>query len=70
MRLPESATVQDYVIKSGTNICPHTIVKVNGEFAGMDTLLRDGDSIEIIEGQDTISTRHEGNNISFKGEIG
>lgn len=49
MRLPENATVRDYLNRSNNHIPDTAVVRVNGETSGMDRLLMDGDSIEILD---------------------
>jgi GTP pyrophosphokinase len=49
IRLPDNATVQDYMKKSNARISQGSLVKVNGKAADLDRPLRDGDSIEIID---------------------
>jgi GTP pyrophosphokinase len=50
IRLPENATVQDYLESSIIRFGQDTVVRVNGKAAGIDSRLQDGDSIEIIMG--------------------
>lgn len=50
MRLPENATVKDYLESSIIRFGQGTVVRVNGKAAGIDSRLQDGDSIEIIMG--------------------
>lgn len=50
-RLDEKATVQDYLKTSNIEVSPDTLVKVNGKIAALDRPLRDGDSVEVIEGE-------------------
>jgi|WetSurMetagenome_2_1015567.scaffolds.fasta_scaffold42869_4 (p)ppGpp synthase/HD superfamily hydrolase len=62
MRLPDKATVQDYLDKFSIRCGQSTVVRVNGKVAGMDWLLQDGDSIGIIKSdklqpQETASAR-------------
>jgi len=52
VRLPENATVRDFVEKFNPEISSPLVMKVNGEIATMDRPLRDGDTVEIIEGND------------------
>jgi GTP pyrophosphokinase len=48
VRLAEKATLQDYLTITNVKIPSGGSVKVNGETATLDRMLRDGDSIEII----------------------
>jgi GTP pyrophosphokinase len=48
-RLPVNATVQDYLNKFNIRFSESTVVKVNGKADGMDRILLDGDSIEIMQ---------------------
>jgi GTP pyrophosphokinase len=50
IRLPENATVLDYLERSIIRFGQDTVVRVNGKAAGIDSRLQDGDSIEIIMG--------------------
>ena len=50
IRLPENATVLDYLESSIIRFGQDTVVRVNGKAAGIDSRLQDGDSIEIIMG--------------------
>ena len=50
MRLPENATVRDYIESSIVHFGQDAVVRVNGKDAGFDFRLQDGDSIEIITG--------------------
>ena len=56
MRLPDNATVRDYLKKSNIHFPQGGTVKVNGEIAEIDRNLRDGDSIEIVEHEPHILT--------------
>lgn len=49
VRLPDNATVRDFVKRFNPEIPSHLLMKVNGEIASMDRALRDGDTVEIIE---------------------
>jgi len=48
-RLPANATVADYLKKANLTVSPQAALRVNGKPAGMEHVLQDGDSIEIIE---------------------
>jgi GTP pyrophosphokinase len=50
-RLPEKATVRDYLAKLDMPPPDSPVVKVNGEVAELDRCLRDGDSIDIVKGE-------------------
>lgn len=50
IRLPEYATVQDYLERSIIRLGQNTSVRVNGKAAAIDFRLQDDDSIEIIMG--------------------
>ncbi len=58
VRLPEKATLQDYLNITNVQIPRGGGVKVNGQIASMDRVLRDGDSIEIIPGPETDTHGH------------
>lgn len=49
MRIPVTATVRDYLDEFNIRFGQGAVVRVNGNVAGMDRLLQDGDSIEIIK---------------------
>jgi GTP pyrophosphokinase len=49
MRLPENATVKDYLKRSNTRLPDSATVRVNGEVSATARVLRDGDSIEIVD---------------------
>jgi (p)ppGpp synthase/HD superfamily hydrolase len=53
IRLAEKATVQDYLNTANVQVPWGASVKVNGETATMDRPLKDGDSIEIMGGDDS-----------------
>jgi len=50
-RLPDKATVLDYLNLSNTRVSGSAAIKVNGKIADLERFLRDGDSIEIIDGE-------------------
>jgi (p)ppGpp synthase/HD superfamily hydrolase len=49
MRVPDKATVQDYLNKFHVRLRTRARVRVNGKVADRNRVLQDGDSIEIIE---------------------
>jgi GTP pyrophosphokinase len=49
LRVPDKATVQDYLDKLHVPMSPSARVRVNGKLADRNRILQDGDSIEIIE---------------------
>ncbi len=58
-RLPEKATVRDYLQKNNMRSNDRLTVKINGQKASLDNILQDGDSIEIMpEGSPEITYRH------------
>jgi hypothetical protein len=46
-RLPENATVRDYLMRHCKPFPENAQIKVNGVPAGLDQVLKDGDSIEM-----------------------
>lgn len=50
-RLPDKATVLDYLNLSNTRVSGSAAIKVSGKIADLERFLRDGDSIEIIDGE-------------------
>ena len=48
-RLPDIATVQDYLNRFKIDVGPATLVRVNGKVVGADRPLQDGDSVEIVQ---------------------
>lgn len=50
VRLPENATVRHFVERVNAGLSSPFTVKVNSEFASMDRVLRDGDTVEIVTG--------------------
>jgi (p)ppGpp synthase/HD superfamily hydrolase len=48
-RVPANATVADYLKRANLAVSPRAVVQVNGKPVGMEHVLQDGDSIEIIE---------------------
>ncbi|MBW1988153.1 MAG: bifunctional (p)ppGpp synthetase/guanosine-3',5'-bis(diphosphate) 3'-pyrophosphohydrolase [Deltaproteobacteria bacterium] len=50
VRLAEKATVRDYLTITNIEVPEGSVVKVNGQAAALDRLLRDGDSIEVLAG--------------------
>jgi (p)ppGpp synthase/HD superfamily hydrolase len=56
-RLPDMATVHDYLNRFNIDVGPATLVRVNGKVVDTDRPLRDGDSIEIV--QNTKLLRHK-----------
>ena len=52
LRLPENATVQDFVERANPEVSPPFVIRVNGEIAHMGRVLRDGDTVEIVGGND------------------
>ncbi|MBW2096236.1 MAG: TGS domain-containing protein [Deltaproteobacteria bacterium] len=55
--LPENATVRDFVERFNPEISSPFFMKVNGEIASMDRTLRDGDTVEVIEGNEKSGPR-------------
>ena len=55
MRLPDNATVRDYMNQSNIHFPQGAVVKVNGEIVDIDRNLRDGDSIEVVEHEPHVS---------------
>jgi len=51
VRLPENANVRDYVKRFNEKIPPLLQVKVNGKITELDHRLHDGDTVEIIDGE-------------------
>lgn len=54
-RLQDEATVLDYLNASNIRVSRGAVVKVNGEIAGMDRVLRDGDSVEVVDKKTTLN---------------
>ncbi len=48
VRLPDNATVEDFIQKTNIPVTNWAILKVNGEVVDRDRILSDGDSVEII----------------------
>jgi len=59
VRLPENATVRDYVKRFNAEIPPTLRVKVNGKITGLDHRLHDGDTVEIIDGANPLPSLRE-----------
>jgi len=47
IRLAENSTVQDFLTVSNVTVPKNAVVRVNGRLSALDTLLHDGDSVEI-----------------------
>lgn len=54
VRLPQNATVKDYVKRFNSELRSHLLVKVNGGIASLDHRLQDGDTVEIIDGENPV----------------
>ncbi|HOO39977.1 MAG TPA: HD domain-containing protein [Syntrophales bacterium] len=54
-RLPDKATVLEYLDAANFFASRSSVVKVNGKLASLDQTLRDGDSIEIVDCEDSAS---------------
>lgn len=59
VRLAEKATVRDYLATSNIHVSRGAVVKVNGRTVSLDRVLRDGDSIEIVAGDERVPSRPE-----------
>lgn len=57
VRLPDKATVLDYLDKFNIRLGPSTVVRVNGKIAVTDRCLQDGDSIEVLKTAGSSPTR-------------
>lgn len=68
IRLAENSTVKDFLAVSHIQVPKNAVVRVNGRLSTLDSLLHDGDSVEITM-RDDLSVQHF-HGIGFSGDFG